>query len=90
MGPENTTTHTRVSWKRDMGYEDSDLNESVNFGLLDEFSLFLWILKLLIRGSSDLCDLPDNQVHMDYCTMGFIKRNFPLMYRGFFHRWVRF
>src|SRR5512137_1161805 len=24
------------------------------------------------RGSFDLCDLPDNQVHMDYGTMGFI------------------
>jgi hypothetical protein len=88
--PEKNTAHTRVSGKMATEYEGSDMNESFNFGLPDELSLFRWTLKLLIRGSSDLCDLPDNQVHMNYCTMGFIKRNFILMYREFFLGWIRF
>ena len=74
LGTCNPVPHDpRVSGKMAMGYDIPDMNERVHFGLLDESSLFRWTLKLLIRGSSDLCNLPDDQVHMDYCTMGIIK-----------------
>ncbi len=36
--PEKNAAHTRVSRKMAMGYEGSDMNISVRFGLLDELS----------------------------------------------------
>jgi len=73
-----------------MGYDIPDMNERVHFGLLDESSLFRWTLKLLIRGSSDLCNLPDDQVHVDYCAMGVIEGHFMVKRSGFFRGGVSF
>jgi hypothetical protein len=38
------------------------------------------------RRSSDLCDLPDDQVHMDYCTMGVINGHISGKHRGFIRK----
>ena len=89
LGTCNPVPHgPRVFRKMAMGYDGSGMNHRVHSGLLDETSLFRWTLKLLILGSSDPCNLPDDQVHMDYCTMGFVEGHFIAILRGFFRRWI--